>query len=483
MEPRATGATLTTDSQQSASDRVGLPFLAVLGIAVGFGMLMLGSTELRDVDLYWHILAGEELSSGVPPGSVGRSWSFSPVDGDWTTTQWLSEWLLFQMVEFGGWAAPAAMRVATGGLGLLILARSTLGRFPVSRSAVPFALAAASVVLVSQERPQQATLVGAAALGGVLLDVLQTGKTPRWYVALPLTTIWANLHGGWVLVPAVLGLGAVGRALDSGLRDRSARRAGTLAAAAVLAGMVTPAGLEGLTAAWRFREAAALILEWQPTQPTYSIGVLTVAMLALLGLGWARSALVPRSELLAALALAVLAWSAWRNVAPSLALLAPLVSSRLVAAWPPTSEREPRWSRPVGLLMASAMTIGSLAGMQGQSHLPYSTRPVDLSMAIAELPAGQKVLNDYNVAGLILFFGGPTTRVAIDGRADLYGADYISDYFDLTDLQGNWRSLLASLDPTAALVLTDSALAYELAEIRGWELLGVEGNYSLLVDR
>ena len=174
-------------------------------------------------------------------------------------------------------------------------------------------------------------------------------------------------------------------------------------------------------------------------------------MLALLSVGWARSQHVARSELAVSLALLVFMWAAWRNVGPGLLMLAPLVARRLSLAFPHLGARsEPRWSRPVGLVVATLMTVLALVSIPGRSpYLPDADYPVELAQQIASLAPGQRVLNDYNVAGLVLFFGGAGTQVAIDGRSDRYGGKYIEDYLDMLDLSGEWDGLLEELAPTS----------------------------------
>ena len=96
------------------------------------------------------------------------------------------------------------------------------------------------------------------------------------------------------------------------------------------------------------------------------------------------------------------------------------------------------------------------------------------------LPPGQRVLNDYNASGVVLYFAPPGTKVAIDGRSDRYGAQYISSYVKLMALKGDWEGLLQRLAPTSALIRSDSALAHVLVTERGWTQIAAEGDYVLL---
>ena len=326
---------------------------------------------------------------------------------------------------------------------------------------------------------QQITYIGAAVLGGVIVDGVYRDRLPRWWLLLPGTALWANIHGGWVLAPVVLGMVAVGRVLDHGMGDRLARRALGLALAAA-AGAVSPAGLTNITATVRFSQAGSdLIAEWQATTPMSWGGAFTVAMLVLAVIGWVRPAPVARSEVMSIIVFLLFAWAAWRNLAPGLLLMAPLVARRLCLAFPTVGLRpEPRWSAPLGVIIAATCTVIALAWLPRLSTSPQRSIRWALPHSLDGLPGSQRVLNDYNVAGRSVLRGGGC-RVGIDGRTDRYGAQYIHDYRDALQMKGEWKSVLERLDPTAALIEEDSGLD-EYLLWRGWQDEGRESGYVLL---
>jgi hypothetical protein len=448
-------------------------------------MLLYASATLaiRDIDLYWHLRAGRELLSGVRANAVGSEWSFAPDPEPWVTTQWLSEVVLYLAHSAGGWPAMVGYRTVTAALCVAILAHSTLKGRPAALAAFPFLAASAAAISFSQERPNQATLIGAAALGPVLLRGLTGVHLPRWWLILPATWAWANLHGGWVLVPCVLALIALGRALDHGLADSTGRRALWLSVVSVVIGTLTPAGVSSTIAVLRFSGATDAIQEWGRTAPLDGPGLLTVAMLAMFLTGWARST-VPDSEAVATVLLLLFSWTALRNVAPALLILAPLVAHRLCVAFPKIGrDPEPRWSAPLGIAVACGLLVLGLATMRGRELLPIDKYPVTLAGQISDLTGSQRVLNDYDVAGLVLFFADPEDQVGIDGRSDKYGAEYIDTYLDLTHrLPQDWPELLSELDPTAALLTSDSPIAHVLVTERGWREIGRENHWILLEE-
>ena len=472
---------LATQALESTRSSSGLPFALVLGLVSGIAVYLTSVTSLRDIDLYWHLLAGWELLSGASASSIGTDWSFAPDPLPWTSTQSAAEVLLAAIHDASGWAGVAAYRVVTAALALAALAWSTLRNRPKALAGFPYLLALVMVAFVSQDRPQQFTLMGACLLGGVLVTGLVDRELPKWWLILPATAVWSNLHGGWVLVPFVLSLVSLGILVDTGIRTRQAWTGFLLSGLAFGAGYLTPAGTVGLTAALRLSKATGVIAEWEAIQPAYGFGWLTVAMLGVILIGWVASESLPRSEAVVVLLLLAFTWLAWRNLAPGLALLAPLAAHRLSRGFPAVGRPEPGWSAPLGIIAALVLTVAGLVNVSTKTNLPTDTEPIGLARAIATLPPGQRVLNDYNTSGIVLYFGGNGTRVAVDGRFDRYGAEYIEDYMSMMWLKGEWARLLDSLAPTSALLKADSALAYVLSEVRGWTVVQEENDYVLLV--
>ena len=81
---------------------------------------------------------------------------------------------------------------------------------------------------------------------------------------------------------------------------------------------------------------------------------------------------------------------------------------------------------------------------------------------------------------MVLKFGGEGTQVGIDGRTDRYGADYITAYTSMINLNGDWEGLLDQLAPTSALLEEEAALAHVLVAEREWVELGSENGFVLL---
>jgi hypothetical protein len=123
----------------------------------------------------------------------------------------------------------------------------------------------------------------------------------------------------------------------------------------------------------------------------------------------------------------------------------------------------------------SAATI-AVVGMLTVRPIP-TTMPVSLAKSLDD-GRPHRVLNDYNTGGLILAFGGPRVRVAVDGRADYFGATFLDRYTDLMRMTPGWHRLFDELNPDAALISTKSPLN-EWLPANGWTRIRTQGAFSL----
>ena len=292
------------------------------------------------------------------------------------------------------------------------------------------------------------------------------------------------MHGGWVLVPLVLGLSALARVIDHGWRDAPARRAVVLAVAAVAAACVSPSGIDNVLSAPRFASSTTAIAEWQRVELVTWAMVPYLLLIAIVIWSWARGRERPSvGELVLVAALVVFSLSAWRNVTPVVLLLAPIVTGILARALgdgDPTTSRAPmtRTAWAMGLIGAVVAVAVSLL----QTPLVDPSVPTTLLATVRQAPGPVRVLNNYNIAGpLLLLGGGPGhVQVAIDGRADRYGGPFIDRYLKAIAAVPGWAQTVDQLDPELALLHTDDALSDVLVAQRGWTEVAREGDYVLL---
>lgn len=224
-----------------------------------------------------------------------------------------------------------------------------------------------------------------------------------------------------------------------------------------------------------------MINEWQPTSFNELFTVAFGCLASLLVLGWARSRDVPWTELVYSAGVVGFALMAFRNVPPAALLLAPVVVHRLELALPRRdavdSHGERRALTAIAVLVIACLPL-ALTLRAGNAGLSDDL-PVAAIQRIAQEPGEHRVINEYDLGGAVLLWGGPRTRVSVDGRADRYGADYIRRHQQVLALRGDWEVRLRSLRPNYALLAEDTPLVREL-ERQGWTRLSDDGRHIAL---
>jgi len=473
--------------RQASTDRP-VPYLLLAAVVLVAVPIRAAYGPIRDIDLYWHLLVGQDILAGTPVAEAARGWSFAPVPDTWVSTQWLAEILFARIEAWGGLEAMVWYRTLSTVAAVLVLAAVTLWRRPVRAGVWVFALAGLSLAITAEDRSQQLTFLLAPLVGWWAERLWREGRLPRWWLVLPMVVVWSNFHGGWVILPIALGLGALARLVDAGWRDPAVRRALALAAASMLAACVSPSGVDNALAARRFNASTTLIIEWQPVNLRDWTAVPLIGLLLILVVAWARGRVRPtRGELVLVLGLISFSVLAWRNLTPALLMLAPILTGTLARALG-EPDPVPAASHPPRLLKTSAAIVGlglvgSLVMAAGQNPVIDPGMPRTLIHEIASASAPQRVLNTYNVSGPLLWFGGhpPHVTVGIDGRSDRYGSDY-ADRYENGLIQGRpgWQSLFDQLDPTCALVGSYEAIGPILVAQRGWVEVDREGGFVLL---
>ena len=461
------------------------PFLALAAVVFLLVPLRAAVGPIRDIDLYWHLLVGQDILAGTGVVGAARGWSFGPAQDTWISTQWLAEILFARLQQWGGLQALLAYRVVMMVGALAVLATVTVLRRPPRASVWAFAVGAFALSITSQERSQEVTFLLAPLVGWWMERLWRDGRVPRWWVVLPLVVLWANVHGGWVILPMGLLIAALARLIDHGLRDRAAWLAMMLALGTGLAAFISPSGLDNVLAARRFAAAAGLVVEWSAVALSDWPALSLVLLMLLVVMSWARGRARPsRGELVLVLLLMAFAVSAWRNLTPAVLMLAPIVVGILARA---LGEPDPTTSPlPLGRFVVAAGVVGAVLSLGVVALLPQpvvaDSVPLGLITRIADSPAQQRVLDTYDLSGPLLWFGGhpPHVLVAIDGRADRYGAAYIGRYMSTLAAAPGWDKQLEELKPTAALLRIDEALSGVLVAQRGWVEVAREGPYVLL---
>jgi hypothetical protein len=432
--------------------------LAALAIFVAG--LSLG--PMVESDLFFRLKAGQEILArhGMPGVNL---YSFTYPDHRDIDTSWLFE-------------VGAAALYALGGFPAIVLAKTAVlvavfaGAFGVCRrrgvgpAAAALALAAAAWAARDRfvERPHIFSLAGdvlvlaiADALAGerAVTDARRARRLAL--AALAGVVLWANLHAGVFLAPALLALAAAGARLD---RAAGAGRLAALAALAVPALLLTPVGvglvtylrlhtvLPGLHPVDEFRAAT-----WTSDAPWF-----VFAALAAVAAATARPA--RWRVLLPALAAGVLALRSVRFAADFAVLAAPLLAAGLARIGARLGAGQGR----AGALGAAALMVALAAAprlAEARAGRPAfavgvddSALPLDALRFVEAHGLRERMYNDFETGSYLLFEGYPRHRVFVDPRLPAYPPEFhaLLGRFDLT--RDEWDAALARYGVDTALL-------------------------------
>lgn len=391
-------------------------------------------------------------------------------------------------------------------------------------SLIAFGCGAWALMGFAQERPQQFSFVLFPVVGLLMSRLLQpgwaAGLSTRKFTSLLVAVIgvglvWTRCHQGWLLAAPLLALTLI--AVPGGLPRRAA-----IGGAIAVVVLFSPHGAGGFVRGLRMSQAATGIAEWQPTNfltlPALASVLLVVALLArsrtefehqratairpapfLEWIRWEAGGPRWRKWLMLSL-LGALAASAGRHLAASVLIAAPLLAhawsvpgphragdGSVVDPWPPPAAKFLVSVTGLAVGLAAAFTIGlgdvtadpfndrgAMAGRLACDRTGTRLSPTWRSVGAAGAPV---IATTYNDAGTALWGArhgrcheAARARVAIDGRADRYGADTISSWSAITNAHGDWRGELNRLGVTSALLPDDSPLVGPM-QANGWRIV------------
>jgi hypothetical protein len=401
------------------------PAPLALALAV-FALCAFAPSVLNDGDTFSHVATGAWI---LDHRAIPRTdpFSFSFAGAPWTAHEWLSEVLLALGFRAAGWGGVMLLTGAAAGTAIYIVARRTFDRLAGPAGLV---LALGALALIAPgllARPHILALPCLAIWAAALMDARESGKAPPIALA-GLMWLWANLHGGFAFGLALV----VPIAAEALWRtERSARLAvaqGWLLffCASVVAALATPLGIEGLTFPLKLLGNTELagIGEWRAEDFSHP-GPMELFLLGLLGFALVRPL---RLDLLSAGLLVGLIHLSLQHSRHEmlLAVLAPMLLARPIgeALQLDAPHRKSARMLAIGSVAAAVGLAGVRIALPVQ-NLDTAAAP---SRALAAVPVElreKNVLNGYGFGGYLIF---AKVRPFIDGRADMFGAEFMALY-------------------------------------------------------
>ncbi len=408
-------------------------------------------TPIRNYDFWYHLATGEWILAhhAIPSGDI---FSFTTSNMAWVDHEWLFQLLLHvghQLVGAHGLVLIKVGVVLLIGLLLAIhLRREGHGPSGTVFLLVPTLLGASFRFDV---RPELATL---ALLPLVLhLVMVARKRDSAWplYVVPAIVVLWANLHAGVIMAPAILAVGLVSTCLvrlappswlakpvRSGASKRFVRRLAWLTAAVTLAIGLNPFGFRIYTVPFKLSALLASLpwpnLEWVPPEvsvfPVFWLTLPIAAIILIAGMRRIDPIGAPAAILAALLAAAHL-----RNIGlffillpfglagPAREVVDRLQRLRLFAVVTGRGRVRPGFISGGVVLVAAFPLLIFLPPRPTFGTGMASTNEPKAAVDFLELEdLGARMYNDVRFGGYLIWRRFPERHVFIDGRNEIYPA-------------------------------------------------------------
>jgi hypothetical protein len=460
---------------------------------------------LTDGDTGWHIRTGQYILAQhtVPTHDL---FSFSKPGAAWFAWEWLADVWYGWLFGIGGLKAVVLFA------GVLIAAYATLLlRYTLWRGSNPLVASLVTLLAVGAStmhflaRPHLFTLLFLPA-GIWLVEADRRERTRYVWLLIPLTAVWVNLHGGFLVFLVCLALLVAGSAIEATLgrgRPAAVGRYALLFAGCSAASFINPYGaalhvhiIQYLRADW----IKNLVQEFQAptfrTEGQLQFEVLLFAGLVLTGF------LLQRRRVTEALWLLFLAHSSITSVrhAPLFAAIAaPLLATELSRWWRPWAERSKksslvrilhqlgediapsfRWISVWPALVVVVLVFLN-APVQWPHDFPSEVFPTAMVQENSDLLRSGRLLTTDQWGDYMIFRYYPKQRVFVDGRSDFYGESLGTEYIHLLQGQYDWQAILARHGFDVALLPGNWPLSQLLKLDPSWRVVKDDSRSVLFV--
>jgi hypothetical protein len=497
-EPKSPSPTPRLRWSPSLADFLFLSLIIWLFLAGPNGWLAL----LSDGDTGWHIRTGDWIRQH---GTVPHTdlFSFSKPGAAWFAWEWLAE-ILFSYLH--DWAGLKGVVLFCGMLiptYLLILFRHMLWRGSTTLLALGMILLISGCSAIHYlARPHLFTLVF-LAIALWLLDADIESPTRRIWLLVPLSLLWANLHGGFLALIACLGAVAAGQAVSRNVPG--AVRYGSVAAACLLASVVNPYGLQlhfHIVQYLRSDWIKSVVDEFQ--SPSFRSEAMLYYEILLLAGAAACVGLAKKgrwSDVFLVLLWAHLSLGAVRHVPVFLLVAAPRIAAEFSDWWRlfvnSTARRSitrtfdelsfdllPRFSRnSIWVALPILVLIALDKPIAWPRQFPAHRFPIALIEQNLPHIEGRRVLSTDEWGDYLLYRFPVVQRVFFDGRSDFFGPEVGKDYIALMNAGPEWASILDKYKFDSALLPPTWPLQSHLRKDPNWELVSSDKDAILFKRR
>jgi hypothetical protein len=454
---------VVTDRRTTALARARRYLPGLVGVGILVSLIVNCARPLTNTDTYFHLRFGEEFLSGWSlrdPGSVSTF-----ATQHWVPTQWLSEVVMARTEQ---WFGLSGLAFLSGVLELVLFVVLYAAARDRAEPLVVLPLTAMGLYAMESGlsmRPQVVSYAMVALVTAAWLRTQRDGRVRWWLV--PLVYVWAMLHGMWP-VALVIGLVVcVGFTLDR-VPSRLLLRSLLVTALSAVVAALTPVGPALYGAEVAVGSRASFFAEWSaPDFTTGSCLTLAVLMTVTAAAMWRRGQNSWTEVALVVLAAGFGVYSL-RTVPVAAAMLVPLAAAPVQDLL--RAPRAPVRRREVGALAGGlAATLAVLALAVPHTSSEPLSEPAWLDPAVARLPAGTKVLDDWSLGGYLMW-RYPKLDLMMHGYGDTFTTQELTDNTSLIELDPGWDSVLRSSGTRVALLRPSDRLSYALINQFHWRV-------------
>jgi hypothetical protein len=479
-------------------------------IAIFLTLLIAAIQPVTDPDFWWHITTGNWILShqAVPRHDL---YTFTVPDHRWITHEWLSEVLLSALYAVGRLPLVSLVLGAVTAAGFLFVYLAIDRRVNFVIAGLTLALGVAAANPIWGPRIQMITFA-LSALTYLLVKRFCEGNSRALYLLPAVMLVWVNLHAGFVLGYAILGLAFAVEALRYLLRRPAAislprlRAMAVVLATSVAVAIVNPNGWDIYLYPFQTggsAEQQRLIVEW--FSPNFQMSQIWAfeAMIFLIIGGLALSRRIEARQFLLLLVGLGLALHSVRNLSlfmlvavPALADYAQQARDRLSLRWPRRVPKTTPFTFAANvamiLLVVAIVALASVPSLlqRVDGKLVARDFPITAADFLVQHPAPGHMLNVYGWGGYLIFrlYGHtPAQPVFIFGDAALAGDQLLRDYDHLQSLGTDQAQLLDRYQINWAIFHSSDPIVTELRQIHnspghiGWFELATFDKATLMM--
>jgi hypothetical protein len=460
-------------------------------ILLFIGLFIMAIRPIADPDFWWHLRTGELISQThtIPHSDP---FSFTNNGKAWIAHEWLSELFFYILYKIGGFATLIIFfsLIITSAFFFCYL------RFPADTrpyiAGFVLLLGAITTAPTWGVRPQMISLL-ITSVFLFLLDRYKSENKLKYIVPLPLIAlVWVNLHAGYFLGLAIIGLYVIGGLIEILIGEFSHKAGSTqptlksLIALSIvlgtcfLAALVNPNGLRIITYPFQTLVSPSMqkliqewfspdfhLLQWQP---------LAWIFLLMIGIGMMGKKSISITKILLVLILGYAALRSMRNI-PLFAIAAvPVLAEQVgsIVKFHAMSQLPGRLFRWIGLfLIVLALLVSGLRFIQVVSQQPDTEASSFPKAAVDWIQANNppsNIFNTYGWGGYLIWRLYPSYKVFIDGRADVYGDEFIFNFISLQNAETGWDGKLDDQHINTILIEPDVPLAKVLRLSPKWKI-------------